>query len=96
MAQQAVVLPLYGKMPMNIWGKSTLLLNLLYRQGMLPVCHIAFHEEAAGGDYRINGIRVGNTEEEVTTNIWRMVEVYADEGHIEFDNRGEHGNQNIG
>lgn len=74
----------YPNMPLNIWGKATLLLNLLYRQGLLPECHIYAVSEDVGSDFKINGIRVGNTEEQVTTCIWLMVESYATEGHIDF------------
>ncbi|MBP8275324.1 MAG: hypothetical protein KAX55_00325 [Propionivibrio sp.] len=72
--------PGYPNMPLSIWGKSTMLLNLLYREGLLPACHIY----ACDDEYLINGIRVGRTEEEVTTCIWLMVESYAAEGHIDF------------
>ena len=88
MSTQFVNVPGYNKMPMNIWGKATLLLNLLYREGLLPDCHIAYHENEEGGEYKINSIRVGNTEEEVTTSIWRMAEVYHAEGHIDFEDTG--------
>lgn len=77
-------LPGHPNMPLNIWGKATLLLGLLYRQGLLPKCDIyGVGEEGAGG-YEINGIRVGSTEEQVTTCIWLMAESYAAEGHISF------------
>lgn len=76
-------IPGHPNMPLNVWGKATMLLNLLYREGLLPDCHIYGIEEE-GGEYEINGIRVGRTEEEVTTSIWLMVESFAAEGHIDF------------
>ena len=76
-------IPGYPNMPLNIWDKATLLLNLLYREGLLPECRI-YGVEEDGGEYEINGIRVGSTEEKVTTCIWLMVESYATEGHIDF------------
>lgn len=78
-------IPGYPNMPLSIWGKATLLLNLLYREGLLPECHVCGLEEE-GGEYEINGIRVGSTEEQVTTCIWLMVESFAAEGHIDFGN----------
>lgn len=76
-------IPGHPRMPLNTWGKATLLLNLLYRQGLLPECTIYGIDET-GGEYEVNGIRVGSTEEQVTTGIWLMVESYAAEGHIDF------------
>lgn len=78
-------IPGYPNMPLNVWGKATMLLNLPYREGLLPDCHI-YGTEEEGGEYEINGIRVGRTEEEVTTSIWLMVESFAAEGHIDFQN----------
>jgi hypothetical protein len=75
-------IPGHQSVILNTWGKATLLLDLLYQQGLLPKCHIYCvdqHEE-----YVINGIRVGATEEMVTTCIWLMVESFAAEGHIDF------------
>lgn len=69
----------YGAMPMNIWGKSTLLLGLLEREGMLPECHIYGVDD---GSYCINGTPVGTTEEEVTSNIWKMVACWQKNGWI--------------
>lgn len=83
-------IPGYPNMPLNIWGKATMLLNLLYREGLLPECRIYGVEDDGEdrGEYEINGIRVGSTEEQVTTCIWLMVESYAAAGHIDFqDNR---------
>ena len=68
-----------GEMPMNVWGKATLLLGLLGREGMLPECHIYGTEDGA---YSVNGISVGTTEEEVTSNIWKMVECWQKNGWI--------------
>lgn len=61
-----------------------MLLNLLYREGLLPECHI--YGVGDSDDYEINDISVGSTEEQVTTCIWLMVESYAAEGHIDFQN----------
>ncbi len=72
-------------MPMNVWGKTTLLLSLLYREGHLPDCHIyALTQDDADreGTYFINGEPVGKTEAEVTTSVWRMVERYKAHGHL--------------
>lgn len=76
-------IPGYHEMPLSIWGKATLLLGLLYREGLLPKCHI-YGTSEEGGEYEINGIPVGRTEDQVTTCIWLMVESYAAEGHISF------------
>lgn len=83
MATTHANIPGHPNMPLNIWGKATLLLSMLYREGLLPECHI-YDTEEEGGEYEINGIRVGRTEEQVTTCIWLMVESYASEGHIDF------------
>lgn len=83
MAIKYANIPGHPNMPLNIWGKATLLLGLLYREGLLPECHIYCTEEV-GGEYEINGIRVGTSEEQITTSIWLMVESYAAEGHIDF------------
>lgn len=77
-------LPGYPNMPLNIWGKATLLLDLLYRDRRLPKCDIYSVGDDGVGEYEVNGIRVGSTEEQVTTCIWLMVESYAAEGHISF------------
>ena len=60
------------EIPLTTWGKCTLLLQLLYRQNLLPECHI--YEMEHGDEYFIRGNAVGKTEEEITTNIWLMVE----------------------
>ena len=78
-------IPGHPNMPLNIWGKATMLLLLLYREGLLPNCHIyGVGEGEECDEYEINGIRVGTTEEQVTTCIWLMVESFAAEGHIDF------------
>lgn len=87
MAMKHANIPGYPNMPLNIWGKATMLLNLLYREGLLPECRIYGIYGINGSDeYNINGISVGSTEEQVTTCIWLMVESFAAEGHIEFQN----------
>lgn len=77
-------IPGYPNMPLNIWGKTTMLLNILYREGLLPECHIYGVGDNESGEYEINGIPVGSTEEQVTTCVWLMVESYTAEGHISF------------
>ncbi len=77
-------LPGYPNIALNIWGKATLLLDLLYQEGWLPKCDIYGVGAEGSGEYEINGIRVGSSEEEVTTGIWLMVECYAAEGHIDY------------
>lgn len=67
---------------LNLWGKANLLLSLLYVQGALPDSHIAGAEDS--DEYFINGQPVGTTEEEVTTNIWLMVERWQKHGYM-FD-----------
>jgi len=75
----SVDLPGRPNMPLNIWGKTTLLLDLLYIQGWLPECHIYGTEEPG---YTINGIPAGETESEVTSFVWRMVECYKKNGYL--------------
>lgn len=65
---------------LNLWGKADLLLTLLYKQGLLPDCHI--YSEEGSDVYLINGHPVGTTEEEVTTNIWLMVERWRKFGYL--------------
>lgn len=65
---------------LNLWGKADLLLSLLYKQGLLPDCHI--YSEEGSDVYLINGHPVGTTEEEVTTNIWLMVERWSKLGYL--------------
>lgn len=83
--ERKVDLPGYRGVVLNTWGKATLLLDLLNKQGLLPNCHI--YGVGDTGEYEINGIPVGRTEEQVTTAIWLMVESYAAEGHIEYQNK---------
>ena len=42
-------IPGYPNMPLNIWGKATMLLNMLSREGLLPNCSI-YGVEADGED----------------------------------------------
>ena len=74
-------------MPMNIWGQTTLLLSMLYREGHLPDCSIYGKEDHDGEDqgYFINGEFVGHTLEEVTTAVWKMVACWKANGYL-FDN----------
>lgn len=65
---------------LNLWGKADLLLSLLYKEGLLPDCHI--YTEEGSNVYLINGHPVGTTEEEVTTNIWLMVERWSKFGYL--------------
>lgn len=80
--KEPIITVMGGPTILNLWGKTNLLLQLLKYNMMLPDAHIYYDENKE--TYCINGIAVGNSEEEVTTCVWLMVDSFKSEGHIDF------------
>ena len=67
---------------LNLYGRTSLLLDLLYRAGMLPSVS-AYGKEGSDALF-INGENLGTTDQTVQFGIWRMVESYRTSGYL-FD-----------
>lgn len=65
--------------PANTWGRCTLLLRLLSKQGLLPECSLY---ERGDNDLFINNVNLGSTEDQIVNGIWKMVENYRDHGYL--------------
>jgi hypothetical protein len=72
-----------SEMPMNTWGHATILVGMLYSQGLLPVtCHVygVGEDEENPEMMYINGEPLGITTDEVLHSIWKMVNCYKRTG----------------
>ncbi|AQH05758.1 hypothetical protein A9R05_42845 (plasmid) [Burkholderia sp. KK1] len=72
------------KTVLNVWSRANMLLQTLYRDGVLPNVFIAFDEVL--DQYTINGVHAGRTDETVQNTVWKMVESWEKHGYLAEDN----------
>jgi hypothetical protein len=88
-----VVRAMGNDVTLNLFGRTNLLLDLLYREGLLPDV-MACGKEGADALF-INGESLGNTDLTVHFGIWRMVENYRTSGCL-FDDNFAHAMRAVG
>lgn len=72
------------KTVLNVWSRADMLLQTLYRDGLLPSVFIAFDEVL--DQYTINGVHAGRTDVTVQNTVWKMVESWKKHGYLAEDN----------
>lgn len=70
---------------LNLYGRTNLLLDLLYKQGLLPNMMAHGNGEEGSDDLYVCGdVNIGSTDQTVQFAVWRMVENWRQHGVL-FD-----------